>query len=69
MSLTDDPFPKTHDDSWMQVTVVAPADVGGAVLDLLRGQGFREIDWCELERDDNARADYGPAAPLFRRSA
>lgn len=54
---------------WMQVTVVAPREVGLAVREFLtREFGFQDIapiDWCVLERrEDYARVDYGPASPI-----
>jgi hypothetical protein len=47
---------------WMQVIVVAPDEVGMAVLELLRNFGFRDTDFCVLERRvDYSRVDYDPA--------
>lgn len=58
-------------EDWMQVTLLAPADVGCAVREFLREKfGFVDIapiDWCVLERrQDFSRVTYAPVAPLTR---
>lgn len=49
---------------WMHVAVELPMADGLALLMHLREKaGFKEIDWCELQRPDRARATYGPCPP------
>lgn len=51
-------------ERWMSVMVELPEAEGNALLALLRGElGFRDIDWCELQRPDFARVSYGPCEP------
>ncbi|MET0701694.1 MAG: hypothetical protein ABWY93_18745 [Mycobacterium sp.] len=51
-----------HD--WMQVTVEVPDHDGLKLLAYLRGElNFVEIDFCELQRPDRARATYAPSEP------
>ena len=48
-------------DDWVSVFMEVPPEVAQDVLALLRDKhGMREIDWCELQRPDYARASYGP---------
>jgi hypothetical protein len=52
------------DDDWMAIDVQLPRDEGLALLAYLRKtMNFVEIDWCELQRPDFARAGYGPCPP------
>ena len=45
----------------MNISIEIPPDDGLAILMLLKEKlGFREIDWCELQRPDRARITYGP---------
>jgi hypothetical protein len=50
-------------EDWMEVRIVAPPEVGAAVMDFLRERfGYVEPDWCVLERrEDYSRVDYAPA--------
>ncbi len=51
-------------DEWMHLTIEVPPEEGMALLRLLQERfGFREIDWCELQRPDFARVSYGPSEP------
>lgn len=53
------------DKDWMYVSIQAPSEVGAAVVKLLREQfGYRDTDWCVLERrEDYSRVDYDPMPP------
>lgn len=55
------------DREWMQVRIVAPDEVGIAVLELLTNFGFRDTDWCVRERrEDYSRVDYDPCPARTR---
>ncbi len=58
--------PVTED--WMHVSVTAPPEVGAAVVEFLKTRfGFRDVDWCVLERrEDYSRVDFDPAPPRTR---
>lgn len=55
-------------DEWVHISVSLPwgnMGTGDAdrIFGLLKELGFVETDWCVLERQDFARADYGPMEP------
>jgi hypothetical protein len=56
-------------DEWMQVRAQVPPEVAAAILRLLRERhGFRDTDWCVMERrEDYSRVDYDPI-PLRTRA-
>lgn len=50
--------------AWMHLAITIPRDDGAALLLHLRDKmGFRDVDFCELQRPDFARATFGPADP------
>lgn len=52
------------DQDWMHITIELPTiDAHALLLFLKEKAGFREVDWCELQRPDFARVSYGPCAP------
>jgi hypothetical protein len=51
-------------DDWMHIMIEVPAEEGSALLQMLQEKaGFREVDWCELQRPDFSRVSYGPSEP------
>jgi hypothetical protein len=49
---------------WMHLSIELPGDDGLALLLLLREKfGFKEVDWCVLQRPDRARVGYDPCEP------
>lgn len=54
----------TAPPGWVHISVELPENEAQALLSFFRGEmGFREIDWCELQRPDFARVSYGPCEP------
>lgn len=57
----------TGQTDWMQLTISVPYEDGLALVLMLREKlGFKEVDWCHLERPDHAVALYSPTPPLLR---
>jgi hypothetical protein len=49
---------------WISVMVELPAVEGQELITYLQNEkGFRDIDWCELQRPDFARVSWSPCPP------
>lgn len=54
----------TAPQPWMHLMIELPADEAEALLLMFREKmGFREVDWCEMQRSDFARVSWGPSDP------
>lgn len=51
-------------EQWMHIMIEVPAEEGEDILTQLKEEGgFRDIDFCELQRPDFARVSWGPSEP------
>lgn len=57
-------MPNINDPRWMHIMIEMPEDDAMAVITMLKEKaGFRDVDWCEMQRPDYSRASYGPCPP------
>lgn len=58
-------MPGESPPDWMHLMLQAPEPVVIAVMEFLEGHGYREIDFCVLERpEDYSQVHFGPAEVL-----
>jgi hypothetical protein len=72
----DDPFAEGEPPvgtpaaaDWTNISITIPPADAEPILRFLREEhGFRDVDWCVMQRDaDCARVDYDPVPPLTSR--
>ena len=51
-------------EDWTQITFEVPPEETQKILEFAKTLGFKEIDWCVMQREkDFARVDYAPCDP------
>jgi len=48
---------------WMSIFIEVPEHLGRDLLKGFESHGFKDVDFCEMERRDGGRLTFGPCAP------